>query len=160
MRRNDAALVATGVVLAAAIAGSRYRPTPDQPRNAVWYGRLDKPSYRPSGPTIGIAWTILDGMLCYVGTRLLSAPPRPARTAALAGWGTAVAGIPVYQKLMFGQHRLGAALGAVGGMLAATLTAVGAAATFDRRAAGALVPLVAWLGFAGLLQEELWRRND
>ena len=160
MRKNDAALLATGIVLAAAIAGSRYRPTPDQPGNAAWYKGLDKPTYRPSGPTIGVAWTVLDGLLAYAGTRMLTAPPSPARTTALAGWGTAVAGIPVYQILMFGRHRLGPALGAVAGMLAGTLTAVGAAATFDRRAAGAMAPLVAWLGFAGLLQEELWRRND
>ena len=159
MNKNSAALLATGVVLAAALAGSRYRPSPDEPANAIWYARLDKPSFRPPGPLIGIAWTGLDILLAYSGTRLLATPPRPVRTTALAGWAVSVSGLAIYPWLMFGRHRLGWALGAVLGMLGGTLAAVAAAATVDRRAAGALLPLVAWLGFAGVLQEEMWRRN-
>ena len=159
MRKNEAALVATGVVLAAAFAGSRYRPSPDEPRNAIWYASLHKPSFRPPGPLIGVAWTALDILLAYSGTRLLAAPPSPVRTTALTGWGVSVSGLAIYPWLMFGRHRLGAGLAAVLGMLGGTLTAVGAGATADRRAAGALLPLVAWLGFAGVLQEEIWRRN-
>ncbi len=159
MRKTDAALLATGAVLAAALVGSRWRPSPDEPGNALWYARLSKPEFRPSGAVIGSAWTVLDITLAYAGARLLAAPPTPPRTTALAGWGTAVTGLALYPFLMFGQRRLGAALGSVVGMLAATLTAVAAGATVDRKAAGALLPLVGWLGFAGVLQEEIWRRN-
>ena len=159
MRKGDAALVATGAVLLAAAAGFRYRPTPDQPGNTVWYAVLDKPSFRPPGPVIGAAWTVLDGLLAYAGARLIAAPPAPAKRAAVGGWATAVAGLFVYPWLMFGRHRLGAALAAVVGMLGGTATAIGAGASVDRKAAGALVPLAGWLVFAGVLQEELWRRN-
>ena len=37
---------------------------------------------------------------------------------------------------------------------------VAAAAREDDVAAAAGVPLVAWVGFATLLAEEIWRRND
>ncbi len=155
MRKNSAALIATGAVLTAAAAGSRY--TPANVRNAVWYAWLDKPSFRPSGPVIGAAWGVLDVLLAYAGTRLLEAPPTPAKQTATAGWATAVGGLALYPWLMFGRHRNGAALAAVMAMLAGTLTAV--TVSPDRRASRALLPLVGWLGFAGILQEEIWRRN-
>lgn len=159
MRKGDAAILATGAVLLAAAAGFRYRPTPDQLGNTLWYARLDKPSFRPSGPAIGAAWTVLDGLMGYAGTRLIAAPASRARATALTGWGVAVSGLFLYPWLMFGRHRLGGAMVAVVAMLGGTVTAVGAGASVDRRAAGALTPLVAWLVFAGVLQEELWRRN-
>ena len=155
MQKNSAALIATSAVLAAAAVGSRF--TPASVRNAVWYARLDKPRFRPSGPTIGIAWSVLDILLAYSGTRLLEAPPTDAKTASTAGWATTVTGLAVYPWLMFGRHRNGAALAAVVVMLAGTLVAVIVGP--DRRARQALLPLVGWLGFAGVLQEEIWRRN-
>lgn len=157
MRKNDAAALAVGAVLAAAIAGSRHSPA--NSRDAAWYMRLDKPRFRPPGPVIGAAWTALDVLLAYAGSRLLAAPPTPAQRVAATGWASAVSGLVLYPWLMFGQKRLGAALGSVLYMLGGTLAAVGAGASVDRRATRALLPLVAWLGFAGVLQEEIWRRN-
>ena len=155
MQKNAAALIATGSVLSAAVVGSRY--TPANVRNAVWYARLNKPAFRPSGPTIGAAWTVLDVLLAYAGTRLLEAPSTPAKQTATLGWAAAVSGLAIYPWLMFGRHRNGAALAAVVAMLGGTLAAIGTSP--DRRAARALFPLVGWLGFAGVLQEEIWRRN-
>ena len=157
MRKTDATLLATGAVVAAAIVGSRYRPGPT--KDGLWYAMLDKPSYRPSGPVIGAAWMALDATLAYAGTRLIAAPPSTSRDVALAGWGASVVGVPGYSFLMFGKHKLGAALAACLGMLAATLTTIGVGASVDKRAAGSLLPLAAWLGFATLLQEEIWRKN-
>ena len=156
MHKNDAAALATGAVLLAAFVGGRYGPA--NVRDATWYARLEKPTFRPSPPVIGAAWTALDILLAYAGTRLLSAPPQArGRNAAVAGWGTAVSGLVLYPWLMFGRHRLGAALGAVGVMLGGALTAV--TTSPDRRASRALLPLLGWLGFAGVLQEEIWRNN-
>ena len=157
MRKKDAAAVAIGAVLVAAIAGSRHSPA--NVRDAVWYARLEKPSFRPPGAAIGAAWTVLDVLLAYAGTRLLSAPASPSQRVAAAGWAASVSGLVLYPWLMFGRHRLGAALGSVLWMLGGTLAAVAYGASVDRRAARALLPLIGWLGFAGALQEEIWRRN-
>ena len=159
MRKTDAALIATATVLSAALIGSKWRPSPDEPRNMVWYATLHKPSWRPSGATIGTAWTALDILMAYSGSRLLAARPSPARTTAVASWATATTGLALYPFLMFGRHRLGAALASVVGMLAATTTTVATAASVDKRAAAALLPLTAWLTLAGILQEEIWRHN-
>ena len=80
MRKKDAAAVAIGAVLVAAIAGSRHSPA--NVRDAVWYARLEKPSFRPPGAAIGAAWTVLDVLLAYAGTRLLSAPASPSQRVA------------------------------------------------------------------------------
>jgi tryptophan-rich sensory protein len=157
MRKNDAAAIAVGAVLAAAVLGSRHSPT--SVRDLVWYERLEKPSYRPPGAAIGAAWTALDILLAYAGARLLAAPASPTQRVATAGWSTAVSGLVLYPWLMFGRKRLGWALGSVVWMLGGTVTAVAAGASVDRTAAKALLPLVGWLGFAGVLQEEIWRRN-
>ena len=85
-----AAALAIGV---AAAAGSRFGPTPAHPATAAWYARLRKPSFTPPGPVFGVAWTLLDALLCYSGYRLLCRPARPARTAALAFWGATVPGL-------------------------------------------------------------------
>lgn len=34
------------------------------------------------------------------------------------------------------------------------------AAKTDKAAAAAAIPLIAWLGFANVLAEEVWHRND
>ncbi len=71
----------------------------------------------------------------------------------------AVAGIPGWMGVFFGGRRIVGGLGVIGAMLAAALGAIGSAWRVDRPAAVALVPLAGWLGFAGLLNGEIWRRN-
>ena len=159
MRKRPAALLAGGAVLAAQVIGRRYSPTPDHPRTAAWYAALRKPSFTPPGPIFGIAWTGLDALLGYSGYRLLIAPPSPRRTTALATWGLNLLGIGGFSWVLFGRKQLGEALGVTAGMVATSAAAVATASTVDRRAAGADLPLFAWVLFATLLQEEVWRRN-
>ena len=157
MRTQTAYLLAGGAVLTAAVIGSRQGP--QHPRAAIWYAALRKPPFTPPGPAIGAAWSVLDALLCVTGARLLASRPGPARDAALAGWALNLAGLAGYPWVFFGRKRLDAAAAVVGGMLASAVSTVAAAARVDSVAALAGVPLVLWVGFAGLLSEELWRRN-
>ncbi len=159
MKKSQAALLAGGAVIAAQLAGKRYSPTPDHPRTAAWYAALRKPSFTPPGPVFGIAWTALDALLGYSGYRLLTASHSGRRSAALAAWGANLLGVAGFSWVLFGRKRLDAALGVTVGMVATSATAVATAAAVDRRAAGADLPLFAWLLFATVLQEEVWRRN-
>jgi tryptophan-rich sensory protein len=159
MRTGLAAGIAGTAVAAAAVAGSRFGPTPTHPRTAVWYARLRKPSFTPPGPVFGAAWTVLDGLLWYSGARLLSRPSTPSRTVALGMWGLTVAGVGGFSWVLFGRKRLDEALGVTAGMVATTAGLVGTAAAVDRKASLASLPLAAWVTFAFVLQEEVWRRN-
>jgi len=128
-------------------------------RNAAWYVSLRKPRLTPSGPTIGAVWTALDVLLVVAGARLMRAPPRPARTAALACWSLNLAGIAGYPWMFFQRKRLGASTAVAGTMFASAAAQASTAARVDRMAAGLSIPLVAWLGLTTLLNAGLWRRN-
>jgi benzodiazapine receptor len=159
MDRITASAIAGSAVIGAQAAGGRFGPTPSHPRTAIWYAALRKPSFTPPGPVFGIAWTLLDALLGYAGYRLLSAPPSPRRNVALGLWSLNLLGVGGFSWVLFGRKRLGEATGVTAGMVATSLATVVAARRVDERAAAACVPLVAWVMFASVLQEEVWRRN-
>lgn len=159
MDKKTAVLLAGSAVIAAQVVGGMRRPTPDQPATAVWYAWLRKPAFTPPGPVFGVAWTSLDALLGYAGYRLLTRRRSRARTAALGLWSLNVLAVAGYSWVMFGRKRLDEATGVTAGMLASSVGAVAVASQVDKRAAWASVPLAAWVSFACLLQEEIWRRN-
>ncbi len=159
MQRSTAAAVAGVAAIGALLSGSQFNPGPQHPRTALWYARLEKPDFTPPGPVFGIAWTVLDGLLGYTGYRLLSHQPNGKRRLALGAWIVTLLGLPAFSWRFFGAREAGEALGVSATMLA---SAVGLAATssqVDRKASIAAVPLIGWLIFATMLQEEVWRRN-
>lgn len=159
MRKASAIALATAAVTAAQWIGGQRRPTPDQPRTAAWYFSLRKPGFTPPPPAFAVAWTGLSALLAYSGYRLLTRPSSPARARALTAWSANLVGIASFSWVLFGRKQLGEALGVTLGMATASATAAATASRVDRRAELATLPLVAWTGFAVLLQEEVWRRN-
>ena len=157
MNKTAATFLSIGAVAAAALAGQRAGP--QHPREAIWYARLDKPGFTPPGPVIGGAWTLLDLLLVVSGSRLLAAPPSRERSSALLFWSLNLAGIAGYPWVFFKRKELGASTAVVAGMLASARAAAATAGRVDRIAGLTAMPLVGWLAFAGLLSEELWRRN-
>lgn len=157
MNKITAAILSGSAVGAAAWFGRKA--SPEHPREAIWYAALEKPAFTPPGAAIGAAWSVLDGLLAVSGARLLSAPPGRDRSLALLLWSLNLAGVAGYPWLFFKQKRLGSSAVMVAGMLASARASVSAAGKVDRVAGIASMPLVGWLAFAGLLSEELWRRN-
>ncbi len=158
MKSILAASISLGAVATAALVGRQAGP--QHPREALWYARLDKPRFTPPGAVIGGAWSVLDLLLAYSGGRLLAAPPSRERSSALLFWSLNVAGIAGYPWVFFKRKNLGASAITVAGMLACARAAVTTASKVDRVAAWSAAPLVGWLAFAGLLSEEVWRRNS
>jgi benzodiazapine receptor len=159
MNRTNAALFAVGSVLAATTVGSSYGPTPNRPFTALWYARLRKPSFTPPGPAFGAAWTVLDGLLCYSGYRVLIRPSAPRRNIAVGFWGLNVLALGAFPFFLFGRKRLGESLGVTSLMVATSTAFVASAKSVDRPAAISGLPLALWTLFAAALQEEVWRRN-
>jgi tryptophan-rich sensory protein len=106
-----------------------------------------------------VAWSALDALLGYAGYRLLRARPGARRRAALGFWGVNLLGVAGFSWVLFGRRRLDAATGVTAGMVVSSVATVVAARRVDSRAALACVPLAAWVVFATVLQEEVWRRN-
>ena len=152
-------MVAGVAAMGALLSGARFNPSPTHPGTAVWYAGLEKPDFTPPGPVFGIAWTALDGLLAYTGYRLLTRHPSGARRWALGAWVVTLFGIPAFSWRFFGARQADEALGVSASMLAAAAGLTAASSQVDRKAMAASVPLIAWLVFATVLQEEVWRRN-
>lgn len=155
-----AAGLAIGAVTAALLLGGRTNPSPYHPRTKRWYDRLRKPGFTPPAPVFALAWPAIQSAQAYSGYRLLRAPPSQKRTTALALWSVNQVGVAGWSEVFFGLKSPGwAAVGsaALGG---SAIGHVAAARQVDIRAAVAGLPLAAWVGFATLLAEEVWRRND
>ncbi len=153
------AIVATTVV-AAVLVGGRSSPTPEHPSTRRWYKNLEKPGFNPPPPVYAAAWTGIQAGLAYGGYRLLRRPPSSQRTLALTLWGVNQAAIAGWSEIFFGLRAPGAGTLAAAAMIGTSAGYVAAAAREDDIAAAVGLPLVAWVSFATLLAEEIWRRND
>lgn len=163
-RRVDDKEIATalavcgGAVLASAVLAALWSPSPAHGRIRRDYERLEKPPFNPPDSVFAI-WGPIYAALTVSGARLWNARPSRARTQALAHW-WGIQGLNAFWMwLGFGKRLRGAAA------LEAAVTVVNAAAyvdtarRVDRPAAWLAAPYAAWIGFAALLSEELWRRN-
>ena len=159
MNKNTAALVAGVAAVGALLSGSQFNPGPTHPGTAAWYARLDKPEFTPPGPVFGIAWTMLDGLMAYTGYRLLTRRTSTSRLVALGAWVMTLFCIPTFSWRFFGEHRSDEALGVSATMLASAAGLSAASSQVDSKATMASLPMIGWLIFATVLQEEVWRRN-
>lgn len=155
-----AGAIVVGTVLGTVLVGGSSSPTPDHPRTQCWYRHLDKPGFTPPPPVYAVAWMGIQAGLAFGGYRLLRRSPSTQRTLALALWGVNQAAIAGWSEIFFGHRAPGAGTLAAGAMIGTSAGYVAAAAHEDDVAAAAGVPLVAWVSFAALLAEEIWRRND
>ncbi|MGY2733892.1 TspO/MBR family protein [Sphingomonas sp. UYP23] len=145
---------------ASAIVAKRNSPGPLHPNIQRWYKRLDKPAFTPPDPVFGAAWPVMESGLAFGGYRLLRAPRTARRDTAVGLWLVTTAMVGGWTQIFFGERRLGASAIGSGVMLATGAGYVAVASKVDRPAAVAAVPFVAWLGFATLLAEQVWRRNQ
>jgi tryptophan-rich sensory protein len=155
-----AAGIAISAVTAALLVGKRAGPTPDHPRTAAWYLSLEKPEFTPPSPVYPIAWTGIQAALAYGGYLLMRAKSSPERTAALTLWSANQIGIGGWSEIFFGRRAPGWATAASAVLGVGAVGYVAAADKVNRTAAKLGLPLVAWVAFATLLSEEIWRRND
>jgi tryptophan-rich sensory protein len=155
-----AAGIAIGAVTAALLVGKRASPTPDHPRTAAWYLSLEKPDFTPSPTVYPIAWTGIQAALAYGGYLLMRAKPSPERTTALTLWSANQIGIGGWSEIFFGRRAPGWATAASALLGVGAVGYVAAANKVNRAASKLGLPLVAWVAFATLLSEEVWRRND
>jgi translocator protein len=125
---------------------------------ATWYPSLEKPSWTPSGATIGAVWTILYtfmGIAAWIVWRSGSGvQQRPLGIYALqlvlnAGW----------SALFFGLRSPGLALLELGILWLAILATSVTFWKVSKLAALLMVPYLIWVSFAGVLNALIWKIN-
>jgi tryptophan-rich sensory protein len=144
-------------VIGAALVGSRVNPGPGDTDR--WYRRLEKPGYTPPGALFPVVWTVLYALMAASAYRVWRREESPARSRALALWWTQLAFNAAWSPLFFGAHRPRAALADLGLLFASIAAYALESSRVDSGAAGMIAPYLAWAGFAGVLNEEIVRRN-
>lgn len=138
-------------MLSAWISGSGY----ENP----WFDALAKPSYMPPGGTFAAAWTILYILIGTALAIILFAKGAAGRGRAVALFAGQFALALVWSPLFFAAHQVGPAFW----LLLAILTAAAITTVLFariRKAAGLLMlPYLAWMCFAAVLNHDIDRLN-
>ena len=125
----------------------------------LWYRRLRKPPFQPPRAVFGPVWTVLYGLIAVSGWRVWNQPAGPGRSRALGLWALQLGFNAAWSWLFFGQRRKRAALADITALGASIAAYIAAARKVDRPAAALVAPYLGWVCFAGLLNEEIVRRN-
>lgn len=132
---------------------------PQKPRNAAWYASLRKPRFNPPEALMPVIWTVIESLLAFTGFRLMRRSPSRARNRALFGWGVITLMIGGWSLIFFGRKNLAASAAASAAMVAGGVYTYQTTRAVDVAAARAVLPFIAWTGFATLLATTIWRMN-
>jgi translocator protein len=116
-----------------------------------WFDALRKPPFMPPGWTFGVVWPILYALMGVALAMIIAEPPSPRRQAAITLFVIQLALNFAWSPIFFAGHDIRLAK-----IIIFVMTAVAAAAAGQflrlRRAAGLLmIPYLAWLVFATIL---------
>lgn len=126
----------------------------------TWYADLAKPGFTPPNWLFAPVWTTLYVLMAYALWRILSLPRNlPGRTAAAALFFVQLALNSLWSFAFFGAQSPLAGLIVIAVLIVAILATIVAFWKLDRAAAFLLVPYLAWVSYAALLNGAIWQLN-
>lgn len=134
----------------AAAGGALFPPGPD-------YAALQRPAFAPPNWLFGPVWTVLYVMIAVAGWRLWRQVGWTHRATRL--WLLQIGLNTLWTPLFFGLQWRGVALVEIVLLWVAILATVVAARAVDRPASWLLVPYLAWVSFASVLNAGFWWLN-
>ena len=153
--RTQSVLGAVGwfvVCFAAAGVGSMFVP-------GTWYQSLVKPAWTPPSWLFGPVWTLLYGMMAAAAWLVWKRHGFSGALVPLAVFVVQLVLNAIWSWLFFGLHRPGLAFAEI----VLLWLAIGATLVLfwriERPAGTLLVPYLAWVSFAAVLNLALWRLN-
>lgn len=124
-----------------------------------WYRSIEKPPWQPPAIAFPLVWTPLYAAIAY-GTGRMTEQARPEeRPGSLALTAADLVANAGWNWAFFRGRSPAGGLAVIAVLNALNATLVHRAAKVDRRAAAALLPYAAWVGFATALNASIWRRN-
>lgn len=145
-------LVLLVVTWSAALLGMLFPPD-------EWYRTLQRPSVAPPDALFGPVWSLLYTLMA-IAAWLVWRRRREARIGtAMSAYGVQLLLNAAWSPLFFGAHWIGAALIDLGLLWGAVLATTMLFARVSRTAAALLLPYLAWVSFAAVLNFEFWRLN-
>ena len=152
-----ALLIAVAICLAVSALGGWATST----SVGTWYPTLAKPSFNPPDAVFAPVWTtlyLMMGVAAWLIWRQRCADPAAIRRA-LALFGVQLALNLAWSVLFFGLRQIGWALVDIVLLWTAIAAATLAFWRVDRTAGLLMLPYLAWVGFAGMLNLVIWRLN-
>ena len=142
------------VVLCFAAAGIGGFFPPDS-----WYASLNRPSYAPPNWVFGPVWTLLYVMMAVAGWLVWKSSGSVGKRFALTMFGIQLVLNAAWSVIFFGWHQPGWAFLEICMLWLAIATTV---VSFKRRSSAAavlLIPYLAWVSFAAVLNYGFWSLN-
>jgi tryptophan-rich sensory protein len=139
---------------AAAAVGSQFLPGP-------WYAALEKPAWNPPAWVFGPVWTflyLLIGVSAWLVWREEGLAADGGRAMPL--WVAQLVLNAAWSWIFFGLQRSGLALIEILLLWLAILATIWSFRRVSRTAALLLLPYLAWVSFAAVLNGALWRLNS
>ena len=125
----------------------------------AWFDALRKPSFMPPGAAFGIVWPILYALLGIALAMILAEPQSPLRKAALTLFFVQLALNFAWSPIFFTLHDIGLANIVIFAMAAIAAAAAGQFYRLRRAAGLLMVPYLAWLIFAAMLNSTIQGLN-
>ena len=155
VREVGLAIVSVLVVAGASIAGQ----IATYPNLASWYFALAKPPFNPPSWVFAPVWTALYALMALALRRVLRCHPESARRVALIFFFVQLALNALWPWMFFGARSPALGLVNIGPQLLVVLATIVLFYRLDSIAAWCLVPLAAWVAFAGVLNLSIWWLN-
>ena len=150
-----ALVLAAAPVIAAAVVGNLAT----LPNLAPWYAGLAKPWFNPPDRVFGPAWTLLYLAMIAAFFRVLRREPTPTRRAAIVWFLAQIVINALWSVAFFTGRSPLAGLVVIAALWPAIALTIRAFARLDRLAALLLVPYLAWVSFAAVLNLAVWWLN-
>ena len=125
-----------------------------------WYAALKKPSWNPPGWIFGPVWTALYMMMAVAAWLVWKRGGFAAQRRPLMLFLVQLALNAAWTPLFFGLHWTGVAFAEIVLLWLAIAATIAAFRLVSRAAAWLLVPYLAWVSVASVLNFTLWRLNS
>lgn len=127
--------------------------------NTAWFAGLEKPAIYPPPVAFGIVWTILFTLIGLSLAMVASAWGAPGRGIALVVFAVHFLGTQAWSAVFFGMQDMLGGLMVLGYGIATLLIALALIWRVRRGAGLLLLPYLAWLCFAGVLNYQFMTAN-
>ena len=125
----------------------------------TWYPTLHKPTWNPPSRLFGPVWSLLYLLMAIAAWLVWRGREAADVRAALALFTAQLALNVLWSFLFFGLRRPNAALIEIALLWCAIAATIAAFWPIDRSAAALLLPYLAWVGFATVLNRSIARSN-
>jgi benzodiazapine receptor len=129
------------------------------PKIPGWYAGLNKPFFNPPSWVFGPVWTVLYAAMAFAAWRVWLSPDGTLRSVALAWFFVQLLLNALWSPVFFGMESPGIGLVIIIALLTALGMTVRSFFAVDRFAGWNMVPYLAWVAFASLLNGAILLMN-